>query len=197
ALLAFPASVSFQLHAHRFTGERPGPAHRALRVLLLGGSRGIGLLCRGVPEIAWLLVFSAFFRQGLLAGVLAVTVHSTGVLLRVFAETVDNVPYQRLEQVSGACRPNIFAYGGVPSSWPDWKTYAFFQFEVNLRMGIVLGMVSGGGLGDAFKDNLDFYRLRRAWPFLWASVVLAGARRRPSRPLRPRPAGRFAGNCLP
>jgi phosphonate transport system permease protein len=179
-LLAFPASVSFQLHAHRFTGERPSPARRAARAALLVASRGVALLCRGVPEVAWLLLFSAFLRQGLLAGVLAITVHSTGVLLRVFAETLDNVPYRRLEQVSGACRPGIYAYGGVPSSWADWKTYAFFQFEVNLRMGIVLGMVSGGGLGDAFKDNLG-YDLGRACTFLWAMVGLTVAVDRTSR----------------
>lgn len=171
-LLAYPASVSFQLHADRFTGERPSRARGALRWTSVVATRLFGLVCRAVPEVAWVLILGAFFRQGLLAGVLAVTVHSSGVLLRVFAETLDNVPHRRLEQIAGACRPQIFLYGALPSAWPDWKTYAFFQFEVNMRMGIVLGMVGAGGLGEAFDGNLKFGRLERACTFLWAMVLL-------------------------
>ena len=135
-------------------------------------ARSVALVWRSVPEVGWVLILGAFFRQGLLAGVIAMTLHSAGVLLRVFVETIDNVQYRRLEQVSGACRPQIFVYGAIPSAWADWRTYAFFQFEVNVRMGIVLGMVGAGGLGDAFDGNLRFDRLERACTFLWAMVAL-------------------------
>ena len=171
-VLAYPASVSFQLEANRFTGEHPSRTRRTLRWVGVVSVRLFGLVCRAVPEVAWVLILGAFFRQGLLAGVLAVTVHSTGVLLRVFAETLDNVPHRRLEQIAGACRPQIFLYGALPSAWPDWKTYAFFQFEVNMRRGIVLGMVGAGGLGEAFDGNLKFGRIERACTFLWAMVLL-------------------------
>lgn len=170
--LAYPASIAFQLHADRFTGEHPSALRRAWRGTSVAAARGLALVFRAVPEVAWLLILGAFFRQGLLAGVLAVTLHSTGVLLRVFVETIDNVPYRRLEQASGACRPQIFLYGALPTAWADWKTYAFFQFEVNMRMGIVLGMVGAGGLGEAFDGNLRFDRIERACTFLWAMVLL-------------------------
>jgi phosphonate transport system permease protein len=186
ALLAYPASVAFQLQAQNFTGELPSRARVALRSCSLIATRGLGLVCRGVPEVAWVLILGAFFRQGLLAGVLAVTVHSAGVLLRVFAETIDNVPFRRLEQISGACRPQIFVYGALPSAWPDWKTYAGFQFEVNMRMGIVLGMVGAGGLGDAFKTNLGYFQLERAGAFLWAMILLTVLTDRVSRWLQMR-----------
>ncbi|HEU4420770.1 MAG TPA: ABC transporter permease subunit [Planctomycetota bacterium] len=174
AALAYPASVAFQLHAGKFTGEDPSLARRAVRLASVVAARGLALVFRAVPEVAWLLILGAFFRQGLLAGVLAVTLHSTGVLLRVFVETVDNTPYRRLEQVAGACRPHIFLYGALPTAWDDWRTYAFFQFEVNMRMGIVLGMVGAGGLGEAFDGNLryGFDRIPRACMFLWAMVAL-------------------------
>ena len=60
----------------------------------------------------------------------------------------------------------------MPAAWRDWKTYAFFQFEVNVRMGVVLGMVGAGGLGDAFQTNLLFRENHRAGTFLWAMVLL-------------------------
>jgi phosphonate transport system permease protein len=185
-VLAYPASVAFQLQSQSFTGELPSRTRAVVRSCALIAARGFGLVARGVPEVAWVLILGAFFRAGLLAGVVAVTLHSTGVLLRVFAETIDNVPYRRLEQVSGACRPQIFLYGALPSAWPDWKTYAVFQFEVNMRMGIVLGMVGAGGLGDAFKTNLGYFRLERACTFLWAMIFLTVLTDRVSRRLQMR-----------
>ncbi|MEC7584992.1 MAG: ABC transporter permease subunit [Planctomycetota bacterium] len=172
ALLTFPASVAFQLDASRFTGEHHTLWVRIRRTALLVAARGLGLVLRGVPEVAWVVILSMFFKKGLTPCAFAIMLHSVGVLLRVFAETLDNIPYRRLEQVSGACRPHIFLYGALPEAWRDWKTYAFFQFEVNVRIGVVLGMVGAGGLGDAFQTNLLFRENHRAGTFLWAMVLL-------------------------
>jgi phosphonate transport system permease protein len=171
-LLSFPASAAFLLAPERFTGERPSAAQRALRWSCVLATRGFALLLRGIPEVAWVLILMTFFRQGVTPCVLAVVLHSTGVLLRVFTETLDNVPYRRLEQVSGTCRPQIFLYGGLPTVWPDWKTYAFFQFEVNVRIGVLLGAVGAGGLGDKFDSNLQLREFAWASTFLWAMVLL-------------------------
>jgi phosphonate transport system permease protein len=170
--LSYPGSIAFQVHSDRFLGEYLSWPARCQRWFAVIATRGLGLLWRGIPEVAWVLILGAFCRQGLLAGVVAVALHSAGVLLRVFVETVDNVPYRRLEQVSGARRAQVFAYAALPAAWPDWKAYAFFQFEVNLRMGIVLGMVGAGGLGEAFDGNLRYFRLERASTFLWTMVLL-------------------------
>ncbi len=183
AALAFPASVAFQLDAARFTGERLPAARRAGRWLLLLGSRAAGLLLRGVPEVAWVVLLSVFFKTGVLPCTLAVAAHSAGVLLRVFAETLDNVPYRRLEQVAGTCRPQIFLYGALPEAWRDWRTYAFFQFEVNVRIGVVLGMVGAGGLGDKFQSNLLWRDNHRAGTYLLAMVLITVAIDRLSRRL--------------
>ncbi|MBK8096399.1 MAG: ABC transporter permease subunit [Planctomycetes bacterium] len=180
---AFFASIAFQIEPDRYTGERLPRTRRALRWVLVVGTRGLGLLLRGIPEVAWVILLSVFFRIGLTPCVLAVLLHSTGVLLRVFAETLDNVPYRRLEQIAGACRPQIFLYGALPTAWPDWRTYAFFQFEVNVRIGVVLGTVGAGGLGDKFQSNLLFREFARASTYLWAMVLLTIAIDRLSRRL--------------
>ncbi|MCR9247258.1 MAG: ABC transporter permease subunit [bacterium] len=170
--LAYPGSVAFQLDAFRFTGERLGPAARTLRWLTLLGTKGIALVMRGVPEVAWVVVLGVFFQIGVTPCVAAVALHSTGVLQRVFTETLDNVPYTALEKVSHARRPGIFLYGALPRALPDWRTYAFFQFEVNVRAGIALGIVGAGGLGHMFDFNLDWREYSTASSFLWAMVLL-------------------------
>jgi phosphonate transport system permease protein len=186
ALLTFPASVAFQLESHRFTGEQLPPVRRGLRWALVALARGLALLLRGIPEVAWVILLAVFFRIGVTPCVFAVALHSTGVLHRVFTETLDNVPYRRLEQVSGACRPQVFAYGALPRAMPDWRTYAFFQFEVNVRIGVALGMVGAGGLGHFFQINLDWREYGNAATFLWAMVLLTVAIDRLSRWLQMR-----------
>lgn len=172
AVLSYPASIGFQIEAHRFTGERLTPLGRAGRWLVVVVSRGVALLLRGVPEVAWVVLLSVFFQVGVTPCVLAVAVHSTGVLHRVFTETVDNVPYGLLERAGAARRAQRFAYAAVPRALADWRTYAFFQFEVNMRIGIALGIVGAGGLGDRFGSNLKFREFGTASSFLWAMVLL-------------------------
>lgn len=172
ALLAFPGSVAFQLEAGRFTGEHlPAPV-LAGRWLLLVVARATALVLRGIPEVAWVVLLAVFFRQGITPCVLAVALHSTGVLHRVFAEAIDDLPYRTLERCGGPRRSELFLYGALPRVWPNWRTYAAFQFEVNLRIGIALGVVGAGGLGDRFKGNLEFRQWAVASTFLWAMVLL-------------------------
>lgn len=172
ALLAFPGSVAFQLEAGRFTGEHlPAPV-LAWRWLQVVAARSAALVLRGIPEVAWVVLLAVFFRQGITPCVLAVALHSTGVLHRVFAETIDDLPYRALERSGGPRRAELFLYGALPRAWPSWRTYAAFQFEVNLRIGIALGVVGAGGLGDRFKGNLEFRQWAVASTFLWAMVLL-------------------------
>jgi phosphonate transport system permease protein len=172
ALLVYPASIAFQAEPHRFVGENPPRHVRLLRWLWLLGARGFALVCRGVPEVAWVIVLAVFFRMGVTPCVLAVAIHSAGVLHRVFTESLDNVEYRRLERTGGTCRAQVFLYGALPRVWPDWRTYTFFQFEVNVRLGIALGVVGAGGLGHMFKFNLDWRQQGAAATFLWTMIAL-------------------------
>lgn len=180
-LLVYPASLQFQWQAGGFTGARHSATGRAVALLGVLLTRGAALVWRAVPEVAWVLVLGAFWRQGVLAAVLAVALHSAGVLLRLYVEAIDDLPPRRLEAVGSGCARQVFLYGAVPLCWADWRTHALLQFESNLRLGIVLGMVGAGGLGEAFDGNLRFDRLERAGTFLWAMVLLAAGVDRLSR----------------
>lgn len=180
AALVYPASLAFQLDAARFTGERAGAAVRAGRLALAVVARAVALVLRAVPEAGWVVVLAVPLRSGPTPCVVAIALHSAGVLHRVFTEAVDDVAYRRLERV-GAGRAAAFAYGALPVAWPLWRTYLFFQFEVNLRAGVALGIVGAGGLGMFFKNNLAFRHHADAAAFLWGMVLLTVAVDRLSR----------------
>lgn len=185
-VLVFPASVQFQCLAHRFTGAPAGIAKRIAGGVSVVLVRSLALIWRAVPEVAWVLILGAFWRLGLVAAVLAVTLHSAGVLLRIYVEAIDDLPPQQLEAVGSAGARQAFLYGAMPRCWDNWRTHAMLQFEGNLRLGIVLGMVGAGGLGEAFDGNLRFDRLERAGTFLWTMVLLSALVDRTSRWLQVR-----------
>jgi phosphonate transport system permease protein len=171
-LLTYPHALAFMLESSQFTGERPAWWIRALRGLQLVIARGIGLISRGVPEVMWAFLFIAFFGPGLVTGAIALTIHTVGVLVRVFGETVDNIPYRRFEQSFMGSRMSCFGYVAAPISWRDWMTYSFFQFESNVRTAVVLGVVGVGGLGFLFKFNWDWFYYDKAGTYLLMMIAL-------------------------
>lgn len=171
-LLTYSHSLAFMLESRQFTGERAPWWLRSLRFAQLAAARLTGLVFRGVPEVMWAFLFIAFFGPGLLAGTAAIAIHTCGVLVRVFSETVDNIPYRRFEQSFNGSRPACFGYVAGPVSWRDWMTYTFFQFESNVRAGVVLGMIGVGGLGFFFNFNFEWFRFERAGTYLIMIIAL-------------------------
>lgn len=135
-------------------------------------TRLLAMTLRGIPEVMWVLLFIAFFGPGLLAGTLAIGLHSMGLLLRVFSESVDNLPYRRFEQAVTGSRLHCFATVAAPMCWRDWLTFSFFQFEANVRMAVVLGLVGVGGLGFQFSFNFEWFRFEQASTYLLVMIGL-------------------------
>ncbi|MBD1400861.1 PhnE/PtxC family ABC transporter permease [Pelovirga terrestris] len=171
-LLTYPHTLAFQLEPDQFTGETSHPLIRLLRFIHMTAARIVGLIARGVPEVMWAFLFIAFFGPGLVAGTIAISIHSMGVLVRVFSETVDNIPYRRFEQSFMGSRMACFGSVAAPISWRDWMTYTFFQFESNVRAAVVLGIVGVGGLGFFFTFNFEWFRFEKAGTYLLMMVAL-------------------------
>ena len=189
-LLTYPHSASFQRHAARFSGETPAPWQRGLRALQLAAARATAVIARGVPEVMWAFLCIAFFGPGLVAGTLAIALHTLGVLTRVFGEAVDNQPLHRFEPTCGASRMRTYGLVAVPRVWRDWMTYSFFQFESNVRAAVVLGLIGVGGLGFQFSFNFEWFRFERAGTYLLMIVLLTVLIDRGSRSLKLSRVGR-------
>src|SRR3546814_18546263 len=165
-LLTYPHSASFQLLSERFSGESAPGWRRAWRLVQLVLARAVAMIARGVPEVMWAFLFIAFLGPGLVAGTMAIAAHTVGVLTRVFSEAVDNQPLRRFEPTCGASRRVTYAMVAAPLAWRDWMTSAFFQFESNVRVAVVLGLIGVGGLGFQFSFNFEWFRFERAGTYL-------------------------------
>ena len=107
-------------------------------------------ICRTVPDIVFALIFVAAFGLGALPGVLAIAIHTTGALGKLFSEVVENIDMKPVEGIaaSGGGWVSQVRFGAVPQVLSNFASYAVLRFEINVRGAAVLGFVGAGGIGE-------------------------------------------------
>lgn len=155
AALALPAAGRF--------GAAARPAARLLLNML-----------RGVPELVWAALMVLAAGLGPFAGALALALHTSGVLGRLFAEALENAPREaeRALQGAGTGAAAAFAYGALPMVLPQWMSYTLYRWEMNIRMAAVLGFVGAGGLGQMLYYHLSLFQQAQSATVLIAMFVL-------------------------
>src|SRR6516225_5625313 len=104
---------------------------------------------RTVPGIVFALIFVMAFGLGPMAGVLAIAIHSTGALGKLFAEIVENADMKPVEGVrsTGASWVSCMRFAVLPQVIAGYASYALLRLEINVREASVMGFVGAGGIG--------------------------------------------------
>jgi phosphonate transport system permease protein len=149
---------------------------RALRSLLFWSARLILNVLRSIPELVWVLICILAVGIGPFAGTLALGLHTAGVLGKLYAETMEEVPIRPVEALrSLGARPwQVLLWAIWPQARPLLSSYTVLRWEMNLRAATILGLVGGGGLGQAIYNNvqLGFYsRLSTLILLIYALVL--------------------------
>ncbi|MBC7728838.1 MAG: phosphonate ABC transporter, permease protein PhnE [Microbacteriaceae bacterium] len=157
-LLALPAS---RLHADDAARARP-PTRLLLNAL------------RAVPELVWagLLLISA--GLGPFAGTLALALHTTGVLGRLFAEAIENAPPGPAAalRAQGVGDGAVLLYATLPQVLPQLLSYTLYRWENNIRAAAVLGVVGAGGLGQLLAFHMGLFHMAKTASILGAMLLL-------------------------
>lgn len=150
------------------------PGQRGVPAALGRGYRFVLLLTRAVPSPVWALVLLFVLPPGPLPGALALAVYNLGVLGRLAGEVVEDLPPgpHDLVRSSGAGRLVAFAYGTLPLAWPRLVAYTLYRWEVAARETVVVGLVSGGGLGYVLARQLAAFDLSGAALTVVVLIVL-------------------------
>jgi phosphonate transport system permease protein len=104
---------------------------------------------RAINEMVFAMLFIVAVGLGPFAGVLALFVHTTGVLAKLFSEAVESIDSQPVEGIraTGANALEEIVYGILPQVLPLWISFSLYRFESNVRSASVVGMVGAGGVG--------------------------------------------------
>jgi phosphonate transport system permease protein len=117
-------------------------------------------VCRTIPDVVFALLFVIAFGLGPMVGVLALAVHTTGALGKLFSEVVENIDMRPVEglSASGASWIETVRFAVLPQVLSNFASYALLRFEINVRGAAVLGFVGAGGIGQEFLAAIrNFY----------------------------------------
>ena len=111
---------------------------------------------RAVPELIMGIIFVAAVGFGMLPGVLALGLHSIGMVGKFFAEAIEHAHPAPIEaaQAAGASRLQVITHGVLPQVFTQFADVTMYRWEYNFRQSTVMGMVGAGGIGTELVGSL-------------------------------------------
>lgn len=108
---------------------------------------------RAIPDVVIALVLIYILGGGPIPAVVAISLHTSGALGKLFAEAAENADLKPVEGLTstGATWGQRVWLGVIPQVAPNWLSYAMMRFEINVRASAILGFVGQGGIGYDLK----------------------------------------------
>jgi phosphonate transport system permease protein len=165
-LLAAGSGLLLALPASRTHDGDPARARAPTRLLLNA--------LRAVPELVWAALLLISAGLGPLAGTLALALHTTGVLGRLFAEAIENAPHGPAAalRTQGVGTVRVLLYATLPQVLPQLISYALYRWENNIRAAAILGVVGAGGLGQLLSFHMGLFQMGKTATVLLAMLLL-------------------------
>ena len=136
--------------------------------------RGAFNLLRSVPELVLGIVLVITLGFGALAGILALSLHSVGMLGKFFSELIEHADPGPIEalRAQGASTSQVFCFGVLPQVLPRIVDLALYRWEHNFRASTVIGLVGAGGIGFELIAAVRLFEYREAFALLILTLVL-------------------------
>ena len=116
--------------------------------------------CRAINEMVFAMLFIVAVGLGPFAGVLALAVHTTGTLAKLFSEAVEAIDPRPVEGIraTGARRLPEIIFGVIPQVMPLWSSLVLYRLETNIRSATTLGIVGAGGIGQTLYESIRAFQ---------------------------------------
>jgi len=115
---------------------------------------------RAIHEVVFAVLFVVAVGLGPFAGVMALFIHTTGTLSKLFSEAVEAIDPRPVEAIrtTGASRVQQVLFGVIPQVLPLWISLSLYRLESNIRSATVLGVIGAGGIGQVLFESIrGFY----------------------------------------
>ncbi len=129
---------------------------------------------RSVPELIMGIIFVAAVGFGALPGVLALGLHSIGMVGKFFAEAIEHVDEAPVEaaRAAGASRMQVLYHAVFPQVMPQFADVSIYRWEYNFRASTVMGMVGAGGIGFELMGSLRIMQYQEVFAILLVILVM-------------------------
>jgi phosphonate transport system permease protein len=151
-------------------------------------ARAFIVFTRVVPDLVWALIFVTAVGLGPFPGALAITVHSLGMMGRLFSETIEDMDMGPVEALTmtGASRLAVFSHAVVPTVIPTLLGITLYRLDENIRSSLILGFVGAGGIGFQLLTAMNLFQYHTVSMLLVITFVIVMGAERISAALRQR-----------
>ena len=128
---------------------------------------------RSINEIIWALLFVSAVGLGPMPGILALGIHTSGVLIKLFSEGIEAVQQEPIDALTatGAGFVKVIRYAVFPQITPFFVSMTLYRLESDVRSATILGFTGAGGIGVYLFDKLRSYENRDVTTILIIIVV--------------------------
>ena len=130
-------------------------------------------LFRAIPELIMGILAVAAVGFGALPGVLALGLHSAGMVAKFFAEAVEHADPRPIEaaRAAGASELQVITRAIFPQVLPQMADTTIYRWEYNFRASTVMGAVGAGGIGTELIGSLRILDYRQVLAILIAILL--------------------------
>jgi phosphonate ABC transporter permease subunit PhnE len=139
-------------------------------------ARTIFNIIRSVEPLIMAIVFVVWVGIGPFAGAIALALHTTASLAKLYSEQVESVLAGPMEAVTatGATRLQTIIYAVVPQIVPPYIAFTLYRWDINVRMSTIIGFAGGGGIGFLLQQNINLLQYRAAAVQMLMIAVVVG-----------------------
>ena len=140
---------------------------------IANGLREITNLFRALPEMVIAIYFVAVVGMGPFAGVIAIALHSAGILGEFYAGAIENIDSKPIEAIEGTGATFIqrIRHAIFPQIWPIFISNNLYILDRNVRDSAILGMVGAGGIGFLLSQTIRMFYLGDAMQIMIVMIV--------------------------
>jgi len=129
---------------------------------------------RTIPDLFWAMILVASIGFGPIAGAIALTIFTMGIMGKLLSETVDAAdpgPLEASKSAGGRHFPAV-RHAVMPQVLPNYIALSLYIFELTIRSSTVLGIVGAGGIGRVIEAQRITFRFDRILAVLIPVLVI-------------------------
>jgi phosphonate ABC transporter permease subunit PhnE len=132
---------------------------------------------RSIEPLIYVIIFVVWVGIGPFAGALALGLHTTAALAKLYSEQVESIMPGPLEavQATGANRLQMIVYAVVPQIVSPYISFTMYRWDINVRMSTIIGFAGGGGIGFLLQQNIRLLDYRAASTQMIAIAIVVAS----------------------
>lgn len=136
--------------------------------------RSLFNLTRSIEVMIIAVIMAVVVGIGPFAGVMALVVHSIGAMGKLYSEAIESIDPGPIEAITatGASRLQVVLYAVVPQVIPQFLSFTFYRWDINVRMSTVIGLVGGGGIGFLLIQYINLLQWNQAATAIWLIAIV-------------------------